>query len=110
MMKDWKRRWFFIQVWLVRQYELTGRRMENSFTQELRIYQTPPQCLFAIFSFQPVRLFPYITQSLAVRENVLSDTRFTFEVISPGQRIYTLQVPCTVTIQLIFSGRKRIRY
>jgi hypothetical protein len=27
-----------------------------------------------------------------VRENMLSDMRFTFEVISPGQRIYTLQV------------------
>lgn len=66
MMKDWKRRWFFIQ-----NGKLFYSRTDN-------LTNTPP-------------VFVCDLLISTVRENIMSDMRFTFEVISPGQRVYTLQ-------------------
>eukprot|EP00604_Paraphysomonas_vestita_P000331 CAMPEP_0174826416 /NCGR_PEP_ID=MMETSP1107-20130205/44001_1 /TAXON_ID=36770 /ORGANISM="Paraphysomonas vestita, Strain GFlagA" /LENGTH=409 /DNA_ID=CAMNT_0016059533 /DNA_START=809 /DNA_END=2041 /DNA_ORIENTATION=+ len=66
MMKDWKRRWFFIQ-----NGKLYYSRTDN-------LANSPPVLVCDLLIS-------------TVRENVMSDMRFTFDVISPGQRVYTLQ-------------------
>jgi hypothetical protein len=86
---------------------VVANRVESYFTPALIICQTPRPYTSATFSY------PQVSQScgllsdgdvptdalcllcclVAVRENREGDMRFTFEVISPGQRVYTLQVP-----------------
>mmetsp|Transcript_20948 Transcript_20948/g.30198 ORF Transcript_20948/g.30198 Transcript_20948/m.30198 type:complete len:833 (+) Transcript_20948:91-2589(+) len=66
MMKEWKRRWFFIQ-----NGKLYYARTDN-------LSDSPPTLVCDLLIS-------------TVRENCSSDMRFTFEVISPGQRIYILQ-------------------